>query len=200
MCSARARATRSRNAFSHGDGPRARPPRVRWVPELTSVPRAWMSFHAASNSDGATLGALHDVWTMDGLGRADPSRPAPADALFMKADMARFNEEVIPVNLFMFRKVMRGCLKRCGRTMDDMHLFVYPTFSTWDLETFRKGLSIAPERVYDAGLARHGHLQENDMVVNHQDAERDGRLSTGDLLMVTTYGAGFTWGAAVVRQ
>ena len=54
--------------------------------------------------------------------------------------------------------------------------------------------------MYTDGLARHGHLQESDMVLNYVDATDEGVIKAGDIIMVTTNGAGFTWGAALIRQ
>ena len=147
----------------------------------------------------ATLGGLHDVWYIPGIHNC-PEGEEPTDKLlYMTANMARFNESVIPVNLFMFRRVMRGATKRAGIKLRDIDYFVYPTFSAWDQRSFCHGLDIDYDKVYTEGLGRHGHLQENDMVLNYVDALEEDRMKSGDLVMVTTNGAGFTWGAAVVQ-
>jgi 3-oxoacyl-[acyl-carrier-protein] synthase-3 len=100
----------------------------------------------------------------------------------------------------MFRKVMRGALRQAGLTMADVNYFVYPTFSTWDQRSFCQGFQIPETNIYLDGLARHGHLQENDMVLNYVDARNEGHIRDGDVVMLTTNGAGFTWGAALIRQ
>lgn len=148
----------------------------------------------------AVLGELHDVWTIPGLGRRRADEPVSEELLYMTSDLKKFMERVIPANLFMFRKVMKGALKRAGLTMADVKYYVYPTFSTWDQSSFCRGFGLPPERVSTEGLARHGHLQENDMVMNYVDAEAAGKIRGGDIVMVTTNGAGFVWGAAIVRH
>jgi 3-oxoacyl-[acyl-carrier-protein] synthase-3 len=153
----------------------------------------------------ATLGELHDVWYVAGLGgrRFLESRGVSArgdEWLHMRSDMERFNEGVIKINLFMFRKVMRAAMKPLGAALGDIRCFVYPSFSVWDQRSFCSGLQIPPEAVYMGGLEMRGHLQENDMVANYDDAAAAGRIAEGDLVMVTTNGAGFNWGAAVVRH
>lgn len=148
----------------------------------------------------ASVGRLHDVWYIPGIGRRAPGEPASERHLHMTSNMDRFNEEVIPINLFMFRRVMKLAMRRAGVGPDDIDCYIYPTFSAWDQESFCRGLRIPREKVYTESLARHGHLQENDMVVNYADAVREGRIKDGDLVMVTTNGAGFTWSAAIVRH
>ncbi len=150
--------------------------------------------------DVRTVGDLHDVWYVPGPSRQPPGQPFPADTLHMRSDMQRFNDNVITINLFMFRRVMKAAMKRAGVKAADIACYVYPTFSTWDQRSFCEGLRIPPERVYTDGLARHGHLQENDMVMNYVDAVEAGAIRSGDLVMVTTNGAGFTWGAGVIRH
>jgi 3-oxoacyl-[acyl-carrier-protein] synthase-3 len=147
-----------------------------------------------------TVGELHDVWYVPGPSTVPAGAPFTEAMLYMKSDLKRFNESVITINLFMFRKVMRAALKSAGLTPADVAHYVYPTFSAWDLRSFCRGLDIPPEKVYADGLARHGHLQENDMVMNYVDAASEGRIREGDVVMVTTNGAGFAWGAALIRH
>lgn len=147
-----------------------------------------------------TVGELHDVWYVPGPSRQSPGQPFSEEMLHMRSDMKRFNESVITINLFMFRKVMKAAMRRAGVKADDVAAYVYPTFSSWDQRSFCRGLGIPEEKVYTEGLARHGHLQENDMVMNYADAVADGRIREGDVVMVTTNGAGFAWGAAVIRH
>ena len=147
----------------------------------------------------ATVGDLHDVWYIPGLGRLPPGQRPDPTVLHMKSDMKRFNEGVIKINLFMFRRVMKAALKRAGLKSKDISYYIYPTFSTWDQRSFCRGFGIADEKIYTAGLRRHGHLQENDMILNYQDAASEGHIREGDHVMVTTNGAGFTWAAAIIR-
>ncbi len=150
--------------------------------------------------EAATVGKLHDVLYAPGYPHRDPTDPCANRWLHMTGDYQRFNEEVIPVNLFMFRKVMRAAMKRAGVQPDEIDHYIYPTFSSWDQRAFCEGMKIDPDKVYTRGLGPHGHLQETDMVLNHVDAEADGTIGDGDLVMLTTNGAGFAWGATILRQ
>ena len=150
--------------------------------------------------DILTLGQLHDVWYVPGITNPQPGEPVNERLLHMKSNLELFQKNVIPINLFMFRRVMTGCVKRAGLKLADVDYFVYPTFSAWDLDGFCKGMRVPTDKIYAAGLGRHGHIQENDMVVNYEDAAHEGLIGDGDLVMVTTNGAGFTWGAALIRH
>ncbi len=147
----------------------------------------------------ATLGKLHDVWYIPGFHRRDPA-DTRQKWLHMAADIPKFNQEVIPMNLFMFRKVMRSALATAGHKQAEVDYYVYPTFSTWDQKAFCEAFLIPPEKIFTQGLQHHGHLQETDMVLNYVDAVDEGRIKEGDLVMLTTNGAGFSWGAALVQH
>ncbi|MBA3916904.1 MAG: hypothetical protein H0X25_24290, partial [Acidobacteriales bacterium] len=147
----------------------------------------------------ATAGKLHDVWYIPGFHRRDPA-DTQGKWLHMTADIPKFNKEVIPINLFMFRKVMKGALARIGKKQQDVNYYVYPTFSTWDQKAFLEAFMLPPEKVFTAGLQRHGHLQETDMVLDYVDAVDEGHIKDGDLVMLTTNGAGFSWGAALIQH
>jgi 3-oxoacyl-[acyl-carrier-protein] synthase-3 len=147
-----------------------------------------------------TMGELHDVWYIPGPSTREPGEPFSADLLHMKSDMKRFNESVITINLFMFRKAMKAALKRAGLKSRDVDYYIYPTFSAWDQRSFCQGLGIPEEKVYTESLARHGHLQENDMVMNYVDAAGEGKIRDRNIVMVTTNGAGFAWGATLIRH
>jgi len=147
-----------------------------------------------------SVGKLHDVWYIPGFSHRDPNRPESEQWLYMTSDIRKFNAEVIPINLFMFRKVMRAAARRAGLKLEDVNYYIYPTFSTWDQRSFCQGFKIPEEKIYTKGLQRHGHLQETDMVLNYVDAIKEGCIREGDLVMVTTNGAGFAWGAGIIRH
>jgi len=149
----------------------------------------------------ATVGRLHDMWVIPGIHNRkskDIGGKYPR-WLHVCGDVQRFNKELIPINLFMFRKVIQGVLKQVGKKMQDVSYFVYPTFSAWDLKAFSTAFNIPPEKMSGEGM-HHGHLQETDMVVGYVDALEAGRIKDGDLVLLATNGAGFSWGASLVQN
>jgi 3-oxoacyl-[acyl-carrier-protein] synthase-3 len=137
----------------------------------------------------ATLGRLHDMWFIPGIHNRKPEDIGGKYPrwLHVCGDIQRFNKELIPINLFMFRK------------MEDVSFFVYPTFSAWDLKAFCDAFKVPPEKFSRENL-HHGHLQETDMVVGYVDALNAGRIKDGDLVMLATNGAGFSWGASLIQH
>src|ERR1041385_2534802 len=149
----------------------------------------------------ATVGRLHDMWVVPGIHnrKAEDIGGKYPRWLHVCGNIQRFNKELIPINLFMFRKVMLGVLKQVGKKMEDVDYFVYPTFSAWDQDAFLKAFKLPREKVSTENM-HHGHLQETDMVVGYVDALEAGRIKDGDLVMLATNGAGFSWGASLVQH
>jgi len=149
----------------------------------------------------ATVGRLHDMWVIPGIHNRKPEDIGGKYPrwLHVCGNIQRFNKELIPINLFMFRKVMLGVLKQVGKKMQDVDYFVYPTFSVWDQNAFLKAFDLPREKVSTENM-HHGHLQETDMVVGYVDALNAGKIKDGDLVMLATNGAGFSWGASLVQH
>ncbi len=147
-----------------------------------------------------SIGRLHDVWYVPGLPLQPPKGPVDESCIFMHCDYDKFNKEIIPVNTFMFRKIIRSVLQKNGLSIDDIDYFIYPSFTKWDQSTFMKAMDIPSDKIYLDNLKRIGHVQECDMVINYVDAVSNGHITEGKTVMIVSNGAGFFWSAAIVRH
>ena len=151
--------------------------------------------------DIISVGRLHDVWYVPGLGnRQDDEQMNLEKLLHMHCDMKKFNEGVIMINFTMFNRLIERVLKKADKKIQDINIFIYPTFSTWDQNYFCKSTGIPREKVYTRKLRERGHVQESDMIINYADALDEGLIKKGNLVMVLTNGAGFAWTAAIIRH
>ncbi len=151
--------------------------------------------------DVISVGRLHDVWYVPGLGRWQGGDSEDLEKLFhMHCDMKKFNDGVILINFTMFNRLIERVLRKAGLKQTDIDLFVYPTFSTWDQDYFCRSTGIPRDKVYTRKLRERGHVQESDMVINYVDAVEDGLIQNGSVVMVLTNGAGFAWTASIVRH
>ena len=48
-------------------------------------------------------------------------------------------------------------------------------------------------------IARYGNTSSASIPIALDEYFRDGRLKRGDLILITAFGGGLTWGAALVR-
>ena len=62
----------------------------------------------------------------------------------------------------------------------------------------QKRLGLSDEQVYN-NIQRYGNTTAATIPIALAEAVREGRLERGDLLCLTAFGSGFTWGSALIR-
>jgi 3-oxoacyl-[acyl-carrier-protein] synthase-3 len=81
---------------------------------------------------------------------------------------------------------------------DEVHLFIPHQANSRIIEATRARTGIEPDRLHSV-LERFGNMSAATIPVALHDARVQGRLSPGDLVVMTAFGTGLTWGAAVLR-
>jgi 3-oxoacyl-[acyl-carrier-protein] synthase-3 len=66
------------------------------------------------------------------------------------------------------------------------------------METVAERLRIPQEKVIIT-VHKYGNTSAASIPTALDEAVRDGRIQRGDLILVSSFGAGFTWGAALFR-
>ncbi len=81
---------------------------------------------------------------------------------------------------------------------DDIDLFIPHQANMRIMEAARKKANVAPEKMVNV-LPKYGNMSAATIPVALHESNLAGRLSEGDILAMTAFGTGFTWGASVVR-
>jgi 3-oxoacyl-[acyl-carrier-protein] synthase III len=84
-----------------------------------------------------------------------------------------------------------------GLTLDDIDLFVYHQANQRITRSVGQRLELDPERVVDC-IAEQGNTSAATLPLALAHAEADGRLRPGARVLLAAFGAGFTWGGAVL--
>ncbi|MGE0370132.1 MAG: 3-oxoacyl-[acyl-carrier-protein] synthase III C-terminal domain-containing protein, partial [Candidatus Dadabacteria bacterium] len=66
------------------------------------------------------------------------------------------------------------------------------------LEAVRKRIGLPSEKVF-SNLDRYGNTSSASVPIALDEAVRSGRVKKDDKILISVFGAGFTWGAAVVN-
>ncbi|MBQ6352417.1 MAG: ketoacyl-ACP synthase III [Lentisphaeria bacterium] len=66
------------------------------------------------------------------------------------------------------------------------------------IQAVAQRLAVPPERVFD-NVNRYGNTSAASIGIAFDDAVRSGRLKRGDLVLLTAFGSGLTWGAMLLR-
>jgi 3-oxoacyl-[acyl-carrier-protein] synthase-3 len=62
----------------------------------------------------------------------------------------------------------------------------------------REQLGLEPDRVFN-NIQRYGNTTAATIPICMSEAEEQGRLKRGDLVLTLAFGAGFTWGGNLIR-
>ena len=89
-------------------------------------------------------------------------------------------------------------LSECGKTVDDVDVYVPHQANVRIIEHARKRLGIPEEKVV-VNVDRFGNTSSGSIPLALAEAEQEGRLQNGSLVLMTGMGAGLTWGSALVE-
>jgi len=87
---------------------------------------------------------------------------------------------------------------RAGLTLEDIDLFVYHQANARITRAVGERLGLHPDRVVDC-IETLGNASAATLPVALMAAEQDGRLRPGAKVLLSAFGAGFTWGGGVVE-
>ncbi|MEP3224932.1 MAG: beta-ketoacyl-ACP synthase III [Parasphingorhabdus sp.] len=94
--------------------------------------------------------------------------------------------------------VLQEALEAAGESIADINWVVPHQANARILDATAKKLDLAPEKVIKT-VDQHANTSAASVPLALDAAVRDGRINTGDLLVLEAMGGGFTWGASVIR-
>lgn len=95
--------------------------------------------------------------------------------------------------------VVQEALSANGFTSDDINWLVPHQANMRILEGTGKKLKMSADRII-VTVDRHANTSAASVPLALAEAVNDGRIKTGDLVLLEAMGGGFTWGAALVRM
>ena len=107
-------------------------------------------------------------------------------------------KEVFRHAVGMVTDVIKACFEDAGVTADDIDWFVPHQANRRIIDASADKLGIARDKVVIT-VDRHGNTSAASIPLALDVAVSDGRIKSGDLVMIEAMGGGFTWGAALIR-
>jgi 3-oxoacyl-[acyl-carrier-protein] synthase-3 len=92
----------------------------------------------------------------------------------------------------------REVLEKAGLTTRDIDLFIPHQANRRIIDAVGSRLGLRDDQVY-VNIERVGNTAAASIPVALDEAVRDGRLKTGDVVLFTAFGTGLTWGSTAVR-
>ncbi|CAN5824519.1 ketoacyl-ACP synthase III [soil metagenome] len=93
---------------------------------------------------------------------------------------------------------VRAVVERVGARLEDVALVIPHQANQRIMDAIAKVLGIEPGQVY-SNIAEYGNIGSATVPFALWEANETGRIASGDLVILTAFGAGFHWGAAALR-
>ena len=106
--------------------------------------------------------------------------------------------ELFKVAVRSLEDVSRQVLKRAGLTTEDIDIFIPHQANQRITEAVRERLGLSSDKVY-SNISRIGNTSSASIPICLDECVTNGRLKKGDLVLMSAFGAGVTWGAVLMR-
>lgn len=106
--------------------------------------------------------------------------------------------EVFKFAVAKFRTLIKQSLEKTGHELEDLALVVPHQVNIRIIESAVKKLDIGMDRVY-VNLDRYGNTSAASIPIAFDEAREKGLVSDGGLVSFVAFGAGLSWGSALLR-
>jgi 3-oxoacyl-[acyl-carrier-protein] synthase-3 len=144
------------------------------------------------HSDGS--GARHII--LEGGGTRIPFGAVGSDERAFKLRMA--GKETYRFAVQAMGDACRKAMDKAGVTSEQVDLFVPHQANLRIIESAAHRLGLSPEQVY-VNVHKYGNTSAASVPLGLYEAEQEGRLKPGMLVMTVGFGAGLVWGANLIR-
>ncbi len=127
------------------------------------------------------------------------SVPASVDSVSTGQHFLRMNGRVIFKHaILVMEEIARDLLREHGVLTREIDIVIPHQANLRILDTLADRLEIPMEKFF-VNLDRYGNTSAASIPIALDEASRGGRLRPGQLVLLLAFGAGLTWGAALVR-
>jgi 3-oxoacyl-[acyl-carrier-protein] synthase-3 len=157
-------------------------------------------------ADGESRGILASYMKSDGtladLLHRPPSRPSTAVEVAELAHRDGFvkmaGREVFKAAVRSMAEAVEAVLEQAGVTKDEVDLLVPHQANIRIIEATAKYAGLPMDRVW-VNVDRYGNTSSASVPVSLVEARDAGKIGDGSLVLMVTFGAGFTWAATLLR-
>ncbi|MDD4179156.1 MAG: ketoacyl-ACP synthase III [Candidatus Margulisbacteria bacterium] len=136
-------------------------------------------------------GNLGNTLTMPGGGSRDPEEK---NGRFIKMN----GKEVFKFAVRALETSIKDIIKLAGKEIGDIDLFIPHQANIRIIDHVSKKLGISKEKVF-VNLQKYGNTSAASVPIALDEAYREGKIKSGDLLVLSGFGAGLTYGANIIR-
>jgi len=90
------------------------------------------------------------------------------------------------------------CMRECKLEVDDVALVIPHQMNSRIILSVAKRMQFSDEQIF-VNIAEYGNTSAASIPIAFDEAMESGRLKKGDIVIFVSFGAGFTWGANVIK-
>jgi 3-oxoacyl-[acyl-carrier-protein] synthase-3 len=125
--------------------------------------------------------------------------PVDETVLKEKSNTIRMDgPEVYKFAVTRMADIAQQALAHAGVKPEELKLIIPHQANLRIIESVAKRLGLDSDKVF-VNVQKYGNMSAATTIVALDEAQREGRIRRGDLVELVAFGAGLTWGAAVIR-
>jgi 3-oxoacyl-[acyl-carrier-protein] synthase-3 len=125
--------------------------------------------------------------------------PATQDVVAKKLNTIHMEgKEVFKLAVHKMIHAAEQALRLANKKDADLALFIPHQANLRIIEAIAQRVKVPRERIF-VNLQKYGNMSAATTIVALDEARREGRVREGDLVELVAFGAGLTWGAAVIQ-
>ena len=157
-------------------------------------------------SQDGPLGIVYSSSSSDGSGwtslncQAHGSRHPASQPLDdpKKIFMTINGREVYQLAVRRIVEMVGDCLQQCNLSIGDIDMFIPHQMNARIIESVAKRLNLPTERVF-INIDRYGNTSSASIPIALDECLREGKIKSGDIVLMVAFGAGLTWGANLIQ-
>jgi len=106
--------------------------------------------------------------------------------------------ELFKVAVRSMEEVSRRVLEKAGVSAEELDLYIPHQANQRITNAVQERLGISPDKVY-SNISRVGNTSSASIPICLDECVRSGRVKKGDVILMSAFGAGVTWGAVLMR-
>lgn len=157
-------------------------------------------------SDAESLGILSSITGSDGSNPellyqpgGGSACPASTESILARQHFIKMNgKEIFKQAVRVMGQVSADVLERHGYDGDTVDLLIPHQANMRIIDSLAKRMGLPMERFYN-NLEYYGNTSAASIGIALDEANRNGRIRSGDLVLLVAFGAGLTWGATLIK-
>ena len=107
-------------------------------------------------------------------------------------------QEVFKLGVRIMPEAAQKVLDTAGISIDQVDLVIPHQANSRIIEAVGDRIGIDPEKIY-VNVNQYGNTSAASVIVALDEAIREEHAKVGDLILLTVFGAGLTWGSTLIR-